>query len=231
MASGLTLEKDAMQTAAGRYADIECLEILRSEYGLPWTGLIFCGAAASGSMRKLEHLHGNVDYSSLRTHLGRSGVLSGKVEVMKWVKQHGAHFTFRTAQLAAELGDLPVLCYLHEQQVSFSTPDGVGAPRTIACLAAGHVEMLMWLRQHHLSEFTSDTMVAAAQRDCLEAVQYLYDQGIEVTYDVKLMATFKNHAHITHWLSDFRIEPTPTGITNLLMHLLAHLTDIDQESS
>eukprot|EP00953_Heterococcus_sp_UTEX-ZZ885_P015554 8755-Heterococcus_DN1.PRE.1 len=165
-----------LKFCAGQHADIATLEAARG-LGVPFTGEICDGAAASKSVhavQKLEWLHlvqrcplptaGTPPAAATITladliaprDITATAAANGYIVVLRWLKEQGCEFSqVTTHRAAAQPNNLLVLQYLHEEACPWH--DEVCA----AAAASGDLEQLQWVHAHG-GVLSADTAVCAA---------------------------------------------------------------------
>jgi hypothetical protein len=126
---------------AGKIADVPTLQAARA-LGLQLTGAVLIGAAEAASMpiAKLQWLH-TEQGCALPDNISYYAAVSGTIDTLRWLKEHGVAFTVETCKGAAAGAHLHVLQYLRAE----------GCERGISvCTAAakmGHLSTLKWLHE------------------------------------------------------------------------------------
>jgi Ankyrin repeats (3 copies) len=177
---------DNLHHLAGRAADLFTLQFVH-ELGLPLTDRVLTGAAASGSVPKLQWLH--VDQRCrLPTDITEYAARSGSIDAMIWVNEHCSElFSFRTWEGAAICAQVQVLQFLRD--VGCETDE-------YACAAAarsGHVPTLKWLRERGYP-WWEGICVDAAESGSVEMMPYLMQQGCPI--DTGVLGAAAQHGHL-----------------------------------
>jgi hypothetical protein len=111
----LQVQAWGVQLRAGWYADTATLHALHEVHGMPWTAAVACGAAASGSVSRVQYLLDDQQCPQ-GDGLCNFAAIARSTDVIKWLRQRGAVFTAETCANAARSAKAAaMLQYLYEQ--------------------------------------------------------------------------------------------------------------------
>jgi hypothetical protein len=195
---------DRVHRSMGYFADLQTLQ-LAQKLGCTISSETMVGAAMSGSLAKVQWLHrkqrqqlyARVFHAAakrLRWPLMRwlvkqrcpfdaDGVCghtleggAGSIELLQWLKQHGARYTEDTMMEAAGAGRLDVVKFLHSEQCPC---DEEACDRAAV---GGHLDVLQWLFEQgcpHLEGIWS----AAARNGHIAVMAFLFSVIPELSAD------------------------------------------------
>jgi phage gp46-like protein len=188
-----------VQYWAGWHGDVETLSMLHDRYGMQWTESISRGAAESGSVSKLRWLL-DEQHCPQAVDICDSAAVAYGTEALAWLKERGCAITAstcaraavnvsadaiaalkylrsvgcewdeRTANNAAQYGDLQTLQWLYKQGAPWST--------ATVCQAAeaGHADTVVWLLDKCPCEHTA-VLSSAAGAGSIDVLQGLKECG------------------------------------------------------
>jgi hypothetical protein len=133
-----------LQRIAGRFGDVDTLKVAL-QVGMPLSPDLICGTAQSGSLAKLLWLHQEQN-CELFDDVVEYAARGGNVDMLKWLKDKGLHFTADTCKYAALNGFVPALQYLRDQ----GCPWNQGASEAAA--RYGQLAALKWLLEQGAPE-------------------------------------------------------------------------------
>jgi hypothetical protein len=197
----LTKIEKSLCFSAGKYADIAILCELH-KHGVPWISEVLAGAAASGSLEKLQCAHQLGFYWSsvvLQEALVAATTRGGTVETLQWLHEKaGGRISDSMRRLAVDATVSPVLRSFMQTVVTErdAACDSVGAlqllqlrcmqknvemaPYTVTHmrLAAeqGHLLMCMYLRSRQCP-WDESVCEAATATDCADTLKWLHEHG------------------------------------------------------
>lgn len=127
---------------------------------------------------------------------------TGSVGTLKWLREHGCAWDYRTCEAAADSGDLAMLQWAREHGCGWLSGT------VYAAAAGGHLAVLQYARQHGCP-WSGFTYIVAAAGGHLAVLQWAHENGCESTCRLKEWPNFdqcvekaeKNgHAHVVAWL-------------------------------
>jgi hypothetical protein len=149
-------------TAAAQNGRLAVCRFLVAEQ-CPWIARACAGAAAAGHLETVRFLLESGCPWEPDTICERAAE-SSSIEVLQYLKQQGGVFTKRAMRMAAYMGNLHVIQYLHSEQCPWDTS---------ACTNACGVDILHWLREQGCPGNPEAVRCAAAEADDLDMVLYM----------------------------------------------------------
>jgi hypothetical protein len=180
-ASPAHLNTSAMQHKAGLLLSSTELATARDDLGLDFTKNVAEGAAAAGSLPKLQQLfreHG----CPLISRKGGNAICeiaarTGNIEMLQWLQGEGKRkFSAATALAAAEAGHSAVVRFLVDAKCPWS-------PAATAVARHGDLELLKWMVEQHWRrcKWSPDTISGSAARSgSLDVLQYVINQHASI---------------------------------------------------
>jgi hypothetical protein len=182
-----------LERIAGRVADIPTLQAA-NELGLALSDEVLIGAAEAASVPKLQWLHIEKG-CPLPADTCEYAALSGNIDLLRWLRDHGGVLTARCCKSAAAGAHVPSLQYLREEGCEWDKT---------ACSAAaehGHLSTLQWLREQGCPwdpEFISGDAALSGNQEML---LYLRQQGCEYDEGTMANAAVDGHLHLCQFLA------------------------------
>lgn len=133
-------------------------------------------------------------------------IRKGHFDLFKWVMEKNDWTHNKSAEdietylyFAASYGQLDILKYLFENELSFFFPSS-SLSWLITCAALnGHLNIIIWLRQMNISTFHTDACSIAADRGYLGVLQWLHKNGCPWNEEVCIKAASRGHLNILQW--------------------------------
>ena len=111
-------------------------------------------------------------------YLCSRAALSGCLETVKWLYDHGCQLDYWTYKAAAQRGHVHILEWARQQDCKFPKRPYTERSESLTCYAAagGHLEVLQWLRLHKFPWNDRVTSIAAREGH-LEVLTWARDNG------------------------------------------------------
>jgi hypothetical protein len=190
---GFAFDYGRLEYIAGRVADMPTLQAAH-ELGLALSDEVLKGAAEAASVPKLQWLHTKRS-CPLPADICEYAALSGSVNLLRWLKDHGGVLTARACKSAAAGAHVPLLQYLRSV--------GCEWDETTCSAAAehGHLSTLQWLRQQGCAWDSERITGDAALSGNHAMLLYLRQQGCVYDEGTMANAAVGGHLHLCQFLA------------------------------
>jgi hypothetical protein len=217
LAHDCSLDSNNLQYAyaAGACADIATL-VTAPQLGAPWSPYTLRGAAAVGSVLKLQWLH-TQQHCQLPADIGKYAAWGGSIEVLMWLKRLDIAFSQEMCATAARYNQLVALQFLHSEGCALDTK--------LCNIAAqyGNNDILRWLTHQGMS-LTTETCITAIRYDQLATLQFLLAEGCVLDVALVCHAAKDSSIDVLLWLGQQGVVKIAEACEyaargNLLYHL------------
>jgi hypothetical protein len=184
------------QRCAGNSADIETLLELHELHGMPYTEDTSKGAAASGSVSKLQWLL-DEQHCPQAADICKYAVYGLTLDVLKWLRQRGCVLTQEVCTAAAcSIYAASTLQYLHAEGVPFE-------PSIMStAISYQKLPVLQWMYQHGCP-LSKEAAEAAAYLQDLSVLSWLHSKGCPCDYeDLSFKAARTGYTTLLQWMKD-----------------------------
>ncbi len=200
------------------------------------------------------------DYDSLNDDSCSHAIISGNIDMLKFVRLHGCKWDHETFEFAVECNDIDIVKFLEEYNcemgdysTSWATFNGniimlewlidngceFDEETCSSAVTNGHFEILKILREKHNCYWNFMTTLTAAECGYLEILQWSINNGCDLhVSNAYFQAARNNHIHIIKWMHEFGYTwdsdacrgAAQGGHLELLMYLKEHGCEWDSNT-